>query len=115
MDWDQWISRHWSVLSKGGKVALPSATPHPSDLGLRRLDIAMPAGQVADWALPLSDGSRLHVHEHLSGQLIAHRVQYDPDRGLGDLVAHLLLDTPLVPAVLLCCGVVAVARRLTEA
>ncbi len=43
-------------------------------------------GHVYDWVLPLSDGSRIHVHVMPDGSLRAHRDRYDPNAGVWSAV-----------------------------
>ena len=108
--WESWIDAAWPQLAAGVKVAAPDYLPHPKQGGFGPESIATPEGQCADWVLSLADGSRIHVHEHCDGRRVVHRDRYDPNQGLGNLVAHLVFETPLVPVVLLVLGVVAVAR-----
>lgn len=90
MNWQQWLDAHAPELAQGRGVAVAPAEnlPHPAAAGFRRLTLAEPWGQMADWAASLDDGSRLHVHEMKDGALIAHVDQHDPARGPGVAVYH---------------------------
>ena len=105
MNWSRWIRRNWGALLRGRWLQAPSRLTHPSRAGFRRLAAAEPRGQVADWALSCDDGSRVHVHEHADGRLIAHRDQHDPDAGIGSAVLHVVKETAVGPLVVL--GIVA--------
>lgn len=89
-----WITSNWPALVRGDKIEVPPWLPRPPESGFREVEIAMPAGQVRDWAVRVSDGSRVHVHEYPDGRLVAHRDRYDPDRGLGSTISHLWSETP---------------------
>lgn len=80
-------------------MLVPSSLPHPSAGGFHLISPAMPDGQVGDWGLSLDDGSRIHLHEFADGRLIAHRDVFDPDRGIGHAIAHVIAETPLGAAV----------------
>jgi len=108
--WYSWIAANWAALTEGQKLFAPSGLGHPSARGFRRLDAALPMGQVADWTLPCSDGSRIHVHEFADGHLQVHRDVHDPDRGGFHLVQHLLFETPLGFLAAFAC-IAALARR----
>jgi hypothetical protein len=95
MSWMQWISQNWVALAAGAKIEVPQDVGQPQEAGFRITSNASPEGQLADWALAMSDRSRIHVHVYADGRRIAHRDKHDPDRGIGDKVAHLLVDTPL--------------------
>ena|ERR1041385_2499567 len=104
MTWVAWTSAHWQELSSGGKLAVSPWLTHPRLAGFYPIDIATPEGQSLDWGLSLTDGSRIHVHEFSDGTLVAHRDRFDPQRGLGPMLAHLLTETfvgPLVGAIVL--------------
>jgi len=83
--WRAWVLALWPSLVVGGRAVVPDALPHPRDAGFRRPRLAERVGQVADWVHPLSDGSRLHVHEFVDGRLVLHRDRFDP-RGLSAVV-----------------------------
>jgi len=108
--WESWIASAWTKLKSGAKIDAPRYLPHPQHAGFSPESMASPEGQCADWVLPFNDGSRIHVHEHCDGRRVVHRDQFDPNQGLGNLVAHLVLETPLVPVTLLGLGLVAAAR-----
>ena len=108
--WQPWITSAWPMLTQGAKIEAPSSLPHPRYSGFSAESIATPEGQCADWVLSFDDGSRVHVHEHCDGRRVVHRDQFDPNQGLLNLVAHLVLETALVPIALLVVGAVAAAR-----
>jgi hypothetical protein len=66
---------------------------------------------MADWVAPLSDGSRLHLHEMPDGHLVAHRDRFDPGRGPLAAGAHVLTETR-VGSALSVAGMVYSAARL---
>lgn len=90
-----WLADNWNALDSGDKLEFPPRLGHPRTLGFKQLTFALPAGQAQDWGMPLSDGSRLHVHEFSDGRLIVHRDKYDPDRGTEALIAHLVREIPI--------------------
>lgn len=94
MSWIDWIRQKWSQLEEGDKLRAPVSLGHPKHEGFERLSLAMPRGQRADWALPYSDGSRIHVREFDDGRFIVHRDKYDPQRRLDYTFAHLMYETP---------------------
>jgi len=100
MNWGQWIDRNLPALKAGKKLGAPEWLGPPADAGFRRVTSAAYEGQVADWALPQCDGSRIHVHEYANATRIVHRDQYDPDRNLANTLRHLVFDTPLGVAAL---------------
>jgi len=108
--WKSWINSAWPQLTAGAKIEAPDHLPHPTHAGFNPESIATPEGQCADWVLSFDDGSRVHVHEHCDGRRVVHRDQFDPNQGLGNLVAHLVFETVLVPVVLLGLGLAAAAR-----
>lgn len=112
MFWEMWIRDNWEALTEG-HVPVPAWLPHPARSGFKRLQFSTPFGQVADWGLSFDDRSRIHVHEHGDGHLVAHRDKYDPDVNLGNLLAHVFTETP-VGRLALVVGVVFAAGRLLE-
>lgn len=108
--WIGWIASVWPRLKARAKVEAPACLPHPEDGGFSPESIATPEGQCCDWVLSYDDGSRIHIHEFCDGRRVVHRDQYDPNQGLGNLIAHLALETPLVPALLIGVGLVAVVQ-----
>jgi hypothetical protein len=100
MTWEGWLNENWQPLANGAKVSVPSMLPPLSHGGFRPIRSAAPEGQSADWALPLTDRSRVHVHAYSDGRRVAHRDKHDPDLGFADMIAHLLFDTPLGVVVL---------------
>jgi hypothetical protein len=113
--WASWLSANREDLGVGAKVNVPSYLPHPQYAGFSKELVATPEGQVANWTLSVpADGSRIHVHEFADGRLVAHRDRYDPNHSLGNLVAHLLFETALVP-VLLVVGFVFLAGQSARA
>lgn len=64
-----------------------------------RKDIASPVmgldrGQVRDWGVPLTDGSRVHIQKFADGHLEFHRDAWDPNQGIDNAVAHAVNETP---------------------
>jgi hypothetical protein len=112
MFWELWFRDNWEALT-AGHVPVPTWLPHPSQAGFRRLQFSTPSGQVADWGLSLTDRSRIHVHQHADGRLVAHRDKYDPDAGLGSLLAHVFTETGIGKLALVV-GVVMAAGSLLE-
>ncbi len=110
LSWVGWLHANWTQLAAGAKLQAPAHLPHPRYAGFARESLASPEGQVVDWVLPVTDGSRIHVHECSDGRLVAHRDQYDPNRSAGHLLAHLVLETALVPVTLLILGVIFATR-----
>jgi len=101
MQWQDWISFNWRPLAGGARLEAPRWLPHPSTEGMRRIELAAPSGQVADWVLPYNDHSRIHVHELADGRLMVHRDQYDPDVSPAHALAHLIAENFL----LTCAGI----------
>ncbi len=93
--WSSWFEQNWWALCAGNNLVIPAWLPHPSTAGFKRLELAGPAGQVADWSLPLMDESRVHIHEYENGAMLAHRDKHDPERGPVKAVAHFFTDTTL--------------------
>jgi hypothetical protein len=93
--WLPLIQVHWQQLVNGGRVHAPAWLDSPGNYGFKRLGIALPQGQSADWAMSCSDGSRIHIHEFLDGRRVIHRDKHDPDKDLGSMIAHLLTETPV--------------------
>jgi hypothetical protein len=92
--WVSWIHQYWQHLASGSKIQAPRWLPAPADAGFTLIEIAHPAGQARDWGLSMADGSRIHVHEYADGRRVVHRDAYDPNRGLGHTLAHLMQETP---------------------
>jgi len=93
MAWIAWINGNWVNLAPGVKLSAPRWLPSPAVSGFRPLPLASPEGQVSDWGLSFADGSRIHVHQFADGRYVVHRDRYDPDQGLGRMVAHLFGET----------------------
>lgn len=111
--WTTWISMHWRELLAGTRVPVPAWLGHPEGAGFRRIGWSTPAGQVADWGLSFTDGSRLHVHEFADGRLVAHRDKHDPDAGLEHRLRHFFEETEIGRAALVV-GVIAGIVKLVE-
>lgn len=92
--WQSWIRENWVALVRGAKLSVPPSLVHPALVGFKQVRAALPLGQVADWALPLPDGSRVHIHQMKDGAFVAHRDVHDPDLGPLSLIKHLWHDTP---------------------
>ena len=95
MTWHLWIRDNWNALTTGAKLEAPQWLPAPAHSGFAAQPFASPEGQAADWTLSLNDRSRIHVHEYKDGRRVVHRDKHDPDQGLGDMIAHLVTETPL--------------------
>jgi hypothetical protein len=95
MDWDGWIRFNWSALVSGRKIEVPPTLGPLHHAGFSQTKMASSEGQVSDWALSLSDRSRLHVHVYADGRRIVHRDQHDPALGPFDMIAHLVKETPI--------------------
>ena len=93
------------ALQAGQKVVFYS-WPDPRSLGFHRLAIAEQVGQIADWALPLADGSRLHLWQMPDGRWILHRDAIDPGRGPLQAAAHVATETRVGAAVIAAATVV---------
>ena len=93
--WARWFREHRDVLSGGEEheIPVPPDLPHPSRSGFTPTSLAEAVGQVHDWALPISDGSRLHVHEFEDGSMSVHRDATDPSRGLTSAVWHWVTES----------------------
>lgn len=100
MSWNSWIRSTLLKSPSGRKLPVPAWLPHPRAAGFKQLELSQPAGQCRDWAIGLTDGSRVHVHEMPDGRLLAHRDQWDPARGGSFTIKHLVFETALVPIVL---------------
>lgn len=83
-------------------------------MGMYAEPIAQPAGQVADRACSLGDGTRLHAHVMPDGTVRVHRDEHDPRAGMTSLVKHVLLETT-GGQLLLGAGLGALAARVWEA
>jgi hypothetical protein len=92
--WMAWITQHWQRFVNGEKIDAPIWFAPPADAGFEVIEIAHPVGQTRDWGLPLSDDSRIHVHEYANGRRVVHRDVHNPKRGLGPMLAHLMQETP---------------------
>src|SRR3982751_2578463 len=93
--WVNWIAMNWPGLIAGSKLVAPAWLGAPADAGFQPIQITLLQGQAKDWGLSMSDGSRIHVHEFADGRRTAHRDKFDPARGVGSMVAHLMQETPL--------------------
>lgn len=113
--WLTWIRGNLGALRSGRWVRAPHWLPHPSQAGFKRLDIAEPNGQVADYALSLRDGSRIHAHEHDDGSLVVHRDKWDPDRSLLHAVVHFFGETKLGIGTLVVGGVLGTVYVVAQA
>ena len=112
--WNNWIMNNWDALVSGGKIILTSSIPHPAHSGFIQEYTAEKVGQWRDWVLPLSDGSRIHVHEFIDGRMAIHRDRWDPNQNFSNLVKHIAFETTtgrLAIAGLLVFGFAHLARR----
>lgn len=94
MNWDAWLHFAWPRLVRGERVEA-SGLGHPMRAGFRRLSIAEAVGQTEDWALSMTDGSRIHLHGYgqPAERWIAHRDRFDPARGLLSAARHVCTET----------------------
>ena len=88
-----WYHSVRPALARGAWLSLPTHAPHPSACAFEPIAIAEDHGQVADWGTPTAGGSRLHVHEHADGTLVAHEDRFDPSRDPVSAIAHVLFET----------------------
>jgi hypothetical protein len=109
--WNRWIEISWDLLGRGQHLEVPRSLPHPASAGFLQESTATPAGQCADWAFPLEDESRLHVHEFADGRLVAHRDKIDPNRGPLHALFHLAWETDL-GRIALAIGALVVASKV---
>jgi hypothetical protein len=91
--WMLFAAASWPVLVAGGRVCAPPELPHPSVSGFVRPRMTEDCGQADDWAIALSDGSRLHVHEYAAGPLVVHRDKVDPGSGTLRALWHVATET----------------------
>lgn len=92
--WRAWRDHAWRHLVAGRRVAVPFELPHPTLAGFRQESIAEPCGQLRDWVIPVTDGSRIHLHEFTGGVLVAHRDKIDPNRGPVEALTHWVTEAP---------------------
>ena len=60
--------------------------------------MAWPRGQIEDRVKSLGPGQgRLHWQRWPNGREETHHDQFDPARGAGEAIIHVLLETPIVP------------------
>ena len=113
MNWNAWLLSVRDILLRGDTVTVPLNLPHPVTVGFQLTTLAEGAGQIANWAHPLDDGSRLHAHQFANGRFDLHRDRIDPDRGPLQALAHGLAESRagrFILAVLLISAVVKIAR-----
>lgn len=108
--WMGWINQQWQRLLNGEKIDAPAWLAAPADAGFEAIEIAHPVGQSGDWGLPLTDDSRIHVHEFANGRRVVHRDVHNPKRGLGPMLAHVMQETPY-GILALCIGAVYVLTQ----
>lgn len=113
MNWNDFISVYWALLARGERIAVSASPEQLEAAGFRRFSMAMSVGQIANWALPLTDRSRLHIHQFENGAMVVHRDKHDPGLGPLDLAAHLLTETFVGP-VLGVAGVLMLAASLND-
>ena len=87
-----WLTDHWNRLCGGEKVEFRFHI-HPQVLGFRRIGLAEQVGQLEDWALSLSDGSRLHLWRMPDGRWVMHRDAVDPTRGPIQALVHAVTES----------------------
>ena len=90
--WSRWIGTSLRTVDADARVRVPFDLPHPSASGFIKPAIAEPAGQVADYVMPLPDGTRVHVHDMDTEGLLAHR-ELDPGQGLIAAAVHVATET----------------------
>jgi hypothetical protein len=87
-----WLTPYWHRLLAGNKIEF-FFPRHPQVYGFRRFLIAESVGQKENWALSLTDGSRLHLWLMPDGRWIMHRDAIDPARGPIEAVAHVVTES----------------------
>jgi len=112
--WSNWLGSAWGDLVEGRRVIVPRSLPHPGRIGFERTSLAEDVGQIADWSMPVKDGSRLHVHEFRNMVLVIHRDTLNPDEGLLPAIGHFILDTDLGKVVTLVGGIFLVGWALSK-
>lgn len=101
----------WNSLREGKHLVLPKNFPSPQLLGFEAPPMALAVGQIRDWVLSLSDGSRLHIHEFPNAERKIHLDRYDPKRGVVQGITHFLIET-WPGNLLLCAGLFYLIGRL---
>lgn len=99
MFWNRIISKHWTHLAAGKRLWLEVVhLNHPANDRRFRPNVGWPDGQICDYTLSLSDGSRIHAQCFGENggryRLRLHRDKFDPDQGIANFVLHGLLETP---------------------
>ena len=114
--WAEWLAPRWPELVNGAHLEVAPELPHPAKDAWpwERIPIAEPHGQIDDWALSLSDGSRLHVHV-FEDRTTVHRDAIDPAGGPLAALRHYVNEGRTAPAVMgagLVAATVAIARKV---
>jgi hypothetical protein len=112
--WVAWIQQNWQSLVSGLKINAHYGLAAPPEAGFEAIGFAHPVGQIRDWGLSMTDGSRIHVHEYADGRRVVHRDKHDPKRGLGPALAHLMQETPY-GMLALGCGALALITQASNA
>lgn len=88
----RWLTPDWDRLRAGEKIEFTFPV-HPQAFGFSRITLAEQVGQAEDWALSMSDGSRLHLWLMPAGRWIMHRDAVDPARGPIQAVVHAVTES----------------------
>lgn len=110
MIFEHFIRRNYSKLVKGEEVLLPAGFKNLSQFGFKEEYIAQPVGQIKNYVLSNSNGSRYHVHEFEDGRQVIHLDKYDPNKDLPNLIKHLFKETWIAPAICLFFGLILLTR-----
>ncbi len=97
--WQNWMSAAWPQLVAGERLLAPTYLAHPQWSGFEKTELAEPAGQIDDWVVSMTDGSRVHVHENADGSMVVHRDAVDPSRGLIEAFVHTVTESNWLKAV----------------
>lgn len=97
--WQNWITAVWPRLAGGERLVAPMYLLHPQWSGFVKTELAEAAGQIGDWAVSMTDGSRVHVHENADGSMVVHRDAVDPGRGFIEAVVHTVTESNWLKAI----------------
>lgn len=111
-----WTSSGWAGIAEFVQTLRPGAEvhirrdaiPHPSQVSSFYRSVGLPAGEVADWRMPLAGGRGLHVRESASG----FRAHWDRVDLRTNPLEHARLDAP--PLWVLGCGLAGAAAGGTS-
>jgi hypothetical protein len=102
--WLTWINSALTAVDADARIRVPAWLPPPEDSGFTRPWIAEPHGQIADYILALSDGTRVHVHEMQDGRLLAHR-ERNPSHSFASALMHFFTESFTGRALLIGAGI----------